>query len=76
MKQQRDAIRKQVIQLKTSAHIDNDTFVTVYNDIIETISDEQILEKTLDAVDNIADMGKCDAEAKALKKSLEILTAT
>ena len=76
MKQQRDAIRKQVIQLKTSAHIDNDTFVTGYNDIIETISDEQILEKTLDAVDNIADMGKCDAEAKALKKSLEILTAT
>ena len=46
MKQQRDSIRKQVIQLKTSAHIDNDTFMDGYNAIIETISDEQILEMT------------------------------
>ncbi|MGM9712799.1 MAG: DNA cytosine methyltransferase, partial [Prevotella sp.] len=76
MKQQRDAIRNQIIQLKTSAHIDNDTFMAEYNGIIETISDEQILEKTLDAVDKVAEMGKCDTEAKALKKSLEILTAT
>lgn len=76
MKQQRDAIRNQIIQLKTSAHIDNDTFMAGYNDIIETISDEQILEKTLNAVDQVAEMGKCDTEAKALKKSLEILTAT
>ena len=76
MKQQREDIRKQVIQLKTNAHIDNDTFMDGYNAIIETISDEQILEKTLDAVDKVAVMGKCEAEAKALKKSLEILTAT
>lgn len=76
MKQQRDSIRKQVIQLKTSTHIDNDTFVDGYNAIIETISDEQILEKTLDAVDKIAEMGDCAKEAKSLKKSLEILTST
>lgn len=76
MKQQRDAIRKQVIQLKTSAHIDNDTFVDGYNAIVENISDEQILEKTLDALDKVADMGACVVEAKALKKSLEILTST
>ena len=76
MKQQRDAIRKQIIQLKTSAHIDNDTFVDGYNAIIETISDEQILEKTLNAVDHVAEMGGCTNEAKALKKSLEILTST
>lgn len=76
MKQQRDTIRKQVIQLKTSTHIDNDTFVDGYNAIIETISDEQILEKTLDAVDKMAEMGDCAKEAKSLKKSLEILTST
>lgn len=76
MKQQRDAIRKQIIQLKTSAYIDNDTFVDGYNAIIETISDEQILEKTLSAVDHVAEMGGCTNEAKALKKSLEILTST
>ena len=76
MKQQRDSIRKQVIQLKTSAHIDNDTFMDGYNDIIEAISDEQILEKTLDAVDKVAKMGDCADEAQSLKKSLEILTST
>ena len=76
MKQQREAIRKQVIQLKTSAHIDNDTFMDGYNAIIETISDEQILEKTLDAVDKVAKMGDCSEEAKTLKKTLEILTST
>lgn len=76
MKQQRDSIRKQVIQLKTSAHIDNDTFMDGYNAIIETISDEQILEKTLDAVDKVAKMGDCAEDAQSLKKSLEILTST
>lgn len=76
MKQQRDSIRKQVIQLKTSAHIDNDIFMDGYNAIIETISDEQILEKTLDAVDKVANMGDCMDEAQSLKKSLEILTST
>ena len=76
MKQQRDSIRKQVIQLKTSAHIDNDTFVDSYNAIIETIADEQILEKTLDAVDKVAKMGDCADDAQSLKKSLEILTST
>ena len=76
MKQQREAIRKQVIQLKTNAHIDNDTFVDGYNNIIETLSDEQIREKTLNAIDKIAEMGDCAEEAKTLKKSLEILTST
>lgn len=76
MKPQRDAIRKQVIQLKTNAHIDNDIFVDGYNAIIETISDEQILENTLNAIDKVADMGGCDVETKVLKKSLEILTST
>lgn len=76
MKQQRDTIRKQVIQLKTSAHIDNDTFVVDYNAIVEAVSDEHILDKTLAAVDQLAHMGECSADAEVLKKSLEILTAT
>lgn len=76
MKQQRDTIRKQVIQLKTNAHIDNDAFKDDYNVVIETISDEQILEKTLDAIDNVATMENCSEEAIVLRKSLEILTST
>lgn len=76
MKKEREEIRKQVIQLKTSAHIDNDTFVDSYNAIIETISDEQILEQILKAVDIVAGMADCKQEAETLKKSLEILTST
>ncbi len=76
MKQQRDDIRKQVIQLKTNAHIDNDTFMDGYNAIVEEVSDERILEKTLDAVDKVAKMGNCEAETGVLKQSLEFLTST
>jgi DNA (cytosine-5)-methyltransferase 1 len=76
MKQQRDAIRKQIIQLKTNANIDNDMFVDEYNTIVETISDEQILEKILDSVDKVAEMGRSEEEAKILKKSLDIFTST
>lgn len=76
-KKQREEIRKQVIQLKTSAHIDNDTFVDSYNAIVEAISDEKILENLLDAVDKIIEMdGGCEDDARTLKKSLEILTST
>lgn len=76
MRQQREAIRKQVIQLKTTAHIDNDVFVDGYNAIVGTISDEEILDKTLEAIGKMADMGDCKQEAEILKKSLEILVAT
>jgi DNA (cytosine-5)-methyltransferase 1 len=50
--------------------------VDCYNSIIETISDEQILERVLTAVDNVATMSKCEESANVLKKSLEILTST
>lgn len=76
-KNQREEIRKQVIQLKTSSHIDNDTFVDSYNAIVESISDEKILENMLASVDKIIEMdGGCEDDARTLKKSLEILTST
>lgn len=76
-KEQRNEIRKQVIQLKTAAHVDNDTFVDAYNAIIETISDENILDNILTAVDAVVQMGSgCEEDAQALKTSLEILTST
>lgn len=76
-KEQRNEIRKQVIQLKTAAHVDNDTFVDAYNAIIETVSDENILDNILTAVDTVVQMGSgCEEDAQALKTSLEILTST
>ena len=76
-KEQINEIRKQVIQLKTAAHVDNDTFVDAYNAIIETVSDENILDNILTAVDAVVQMGSgCEEDAQALKTSLEILTST
>ena len=76
-KKYRSEIRKQMIQLKTSSHIDNDMFVDSYNAIIESISDESILKNILTAIDVVANMnGGCKADAQVLKKSLEILTLT
>ncbi len=76
MKQQREEIRKQLIQLKTNAHIDNDVFVDSYNSIIGTISDEQILDNIITAIDKVSELGNCKNEAHILRQSLEILTAT
>ena len=76
MKKQREEIRQQIIQLKTTAHIDNDTFTEDYNSIVETISDGQILDNIFNAIDEVSRLGNCKQEAILLKKSLEILTDT
>lgn len=76
MRKEREEIRKLAIHLKTSAHIDNDKFVDGYNSIVENISDEQILEQILISIDEVASLGKCEKEAKILKKSLELLIAS
>lgn len=76
MSKERSEIRKQVIQLKTSAHIDNDLFVDDYKNIIESISDQRILERVFNAIDKVVEMGKCADAAQPLKDSLDILTNT
>lgn len=75
MKRERDIIRKQIIQLKTSTHIDNDSFVNEYNDLIESISDECILDKIFDAIMKITKMCECSKYANVLSCSLKILTS-
>lgn len=72
--EERAEIRKQVIQLKTTAHIDNDNFVNCYNSIIETISDEDILSRMLEAIDEVARMGQTEIDSFILKQALEIYT--
>ena len=75
-KQQREEIRKQVIQLKTNAHIDNDIFVVGYNDIIETISDAQILENIFKALDEVSQMVACSSGILQFKQSLDIYVSS
>lgn len=76
MKSQREELRRQFIQLKTSAHVDNDSFTDGYNAAIESISDESILEAIMSSLDAVATMGDCRSEVATLKQSLELLTST
>lgn len=76
-KKQREEIRRQVIQLKTTSHIDNDAFVDSYNEIIETISDETILNRVLSAIDAVGKMGAgCEEDVRVFKEAVEMLTYT
>lgn len=72
----RDEIRKQIIQLKTTAHIDNDRFVDSHNLMIETISTEKILETINTAIDDVASLGDCKEDAEVIKKSLNLYAST
>lgn len=75
-KEQREEIRKQIIQLKTTSHIDNDSFVDSYNSLIETISDEQILAQIFAAVDIVDTMVDVKESVAVFKQCIEILTMT
>ena len=75
-KQLRDEIKKQVIQLKTSAHIDNDRFVDSYNSLIEIISTGHILDSINIAIDDVALLCKSKDETEAIKKILELYVST
>lgn len=72
----REDIRKRIIQLKTSAHIDNDRFVDDCNAMVETISTERIFDQMTKAIDAVAVLGNCKDEAERLKQSLGFLVST
>lgn len=75
-KRQREEIRKQIIHLKTISHIDNDSFVNSYNSLVETISDEQILEQIFAAADIVSTMLENADSVHIFKQGIEILTMT
>lgn len=75
-KRQREEIRKQIIHLKTISHIDNDSFVNSYNSLVETISDEQILEQIFAAADIVGAMLENVDSVHLFKQGIEILTMT
>ena len=75
-KQLREEIRKKVIQLKTTAHIDNDRFVDKYNAVVEAVSTEDIFDSMEKAIDDIATLGNCKEEADVMKKSLVLYVST
>ena len=72
----RKDIRKRLIQLKTTAHIDNDRFVDNYNAVVETVSASQIMESMTAAIDEVSALGNCRTEASAFKDALSLYTET
>ena len=76
MKKQREEVRKMVIQIKTSAHIDNDTFVNDYNDFVECVSDAQILEKIYGVVDCLTLFGANKEDVQVFTQSLDLYVST
>ena len=75
-KQLREEIRKKVIQLKTTAHIDNDRFIDKYNAVVEAVSTDDILDSMEKAIDDVATLGNCKDDADVMKKSLELYVST
>ena len=77
LKNDRENIRKSIIQLKTATHIDNDVFIEGYNAAISALGDEDILEKIFEAIDKIAKMKKKVSNlCSELKKALELLVVS
>ena len=77
MKNDRENIRKSIIQLKTATHIDNDVFIEGYNAAISALGDEDILEKIFESIDKIAKMKKKVSNlCSELKKALELLVVS
>ena len=77
MKNDRENIRKSIIQLKTATHIDNDVFIEGYNAAISALGDEDILEKIFESIDKIAKMKKKVTNlGSELKKALELLVVS
>ena len=77
LKNDRENIRKSIIQLKTATHIDNDVFIEGYNAAISALGDEDILEKIFESIDKIAKMKKKVSNlCSELKKALELLVVS
>ena len=77
LKNDRENIRKSIIQLKTATHIDNDVFIEGYNAAISALGDEDILEKIFESIDKIAKMKKKVSNlCSELKKAIELLVVS
>lgn len=72
----RDAIRKNIIALKSEADIDNDVYGDAMNEFIVEISDSSILEKISNALDNIATLTDQHENIDLLKDALSLYVLT
>lgn len=72
----REAVKKQVIGLKTKADVDNDNFVDPINNFISEISDTNILERISNSLDNICSITNEEDNILLLKNALSLYVMT
>ncbi len=73
---ERQKIQSAIIQEKTFANIDNDAFVHSMNDFLESIEDETIINKIINALDNV-DSFHCQKEkVEELKAMIQLYAMT
>lgn len=72
----REAIKKQVIGLKTKSDVDNDNYVEPINAFISEISDADILENISNSLDNICSITNEEENIKLLKEALSLYVMT
>lgn len=73
---ERNKIRQLIINEKTVSNIDNDVFVNPINEFIESISDESILDRMVEAFDNINEFREFTDETNELKSMLNAYAQT
>lgn len=73
---ERRKIKNSIIQEKTYCDIDNDAFVHSMNDFIESMEDETIIGKIIQALDNVREFDKLRDSVATLKSMIGVYAMT
>lgn len=73
---ERQKIQSAIIQEKTFANIDNDAFVHSMNDFIESIEDDTIINKIINAIDNVDKFRDQKTKVEELKSMIKLYAMT
>jgi DNA (cytosine-5)-methyltransferase 1 len=73
---ERQKIQSAIIQEKTFANIDNDAFVHSMNDFIESIEDDTIINKIINAIDNVDKFRNQKTKVEELKSMIKLYAMT
>lgn len=73
---ERQEIQNAVIQQKTASNIDNDAFVNSMNDFIESMEDDTIIGKILNAIDNVREFDQLRDKVATFKSMVEVYAMT
>lgn len=73
---ERQKIQSAIIQEKTFANVDNDAFVHSMNDFIESIEDDTIINKIINAIDNVDKFRNQKTKVEELKSMIKLYAMT